>query len=139
MGTETSGQRSAAVKMITFPLPVELRDEKVARPFCQWCGAELSNRRRRYCDEDHEKLWVQNILLREAFWFQRKKALERDKYACRHCGVTAKKGLHVHHIVPRSQGGSNYVDNLMTLCKECHIEIHTEMRTKAQRKVSGRE
>ena len=53
----------------------------------------------------------------------------RDSNACRRCGVTekdAKKGgslLHVHHIVPRKRGGSNYPSNLISLCRECHLEV----------------
>jgi 5-methylcytosine-specific restriction endonuclease McrA len=109
---------------LTFPLPVEHRYHPDAAQRCKWCGTHLTDRRRRYCCKEHERAWVEQVLLREAWWYQRKQALKRDKYACRHCGLMAKKGLHVHHIVPRSQGGSNYVDNLLTLCKECHIEVH---------------
>ena len=37
---------------------------------------------------------------------------------CRCCG--GRSGLHVHHIVFRSQGGSDEPDNLILLCSECH-------------------
>jgi len=29
----------------------------------------------------------------------------------------------VHHIIPLSQGGTNDLDNLMSLCKSCHSSI----------------
>lgn len=33
----------------------------------------------------------------------------------------------VHHIKPLSQGGTNDVDNLMSLCTPCHSRITVEM------------
>ena len=32
--------------------------------------------------------------------------------------------LHVHHIVPRSRGGKDAPDNLVTLCQDCHEKVH---------------
>src|SRR5690606_4276977 len=32
--------------------------------------------------------------------------------------------LHVHHIVFRSNGGSNAPSNLITLCETCHNDLH---------------
>ena len=29
-----------------------------------------------------------------------------------------------HHIVPRTEGGSNTVDNIAGLCLECHEKVH---------------
>jgi len=42
----------------------------------------------------------------------------RDGYRCELCG--SQEDLHVHHIIPRSEGGDNSPDNLVTLCEECH-------------------
>lgn len=50
--------------------------------------------------------------------------LERDGFRCTKCGCT--DNLHVHHIVEKSKGGSNALDNLITLCKECHAEEHKD-------------
>ena len=38
------------------------------------------------------------------------------------CGDTPSYGdeLEVHHIILRSEGGSDHPLNLMTLCKRCH-------------------
>lgn len=41
--------------------------------------------------------------------------------------------LHVHHIVPLKDGGSNNSDNLTTLCKECHDAIHHNDKQASQR------
>lgn len=50
-------------------------------------------------------------------------ALRRDNYTCQHCGAT-RTSLHVHHIIPREQGGTDELDNLITLCARCHNKVH---------------
>ena len=52
----------------------------------------------------------------------RRQCFERDKYHCRHCNNT--NGLHPHHIVYRSAGGKDELDNLVTVCWICHRQIH---------------
>ena len=51
-------------------------------------------------------------------------AKARDGYKCQCCG---KKGcrLEVHHLLPRSRGGSNKLANLITLCSGCHHLAHS--------------
>jgi len=49
--------------------------------------------------------------------------LHRDGHQCQKC-KTKKGKLHVHHLVFRSQGGSDEPNNLLTLCVECHEELH---------------
>ena len=48
--------------------------------------------------------------------------LERDNYTCYRCEKCSKngRGLSAHHLVPRSQDGSNDMSNLITLCHSCH-------------------
>ena len=49
----------------------------------------------------------------------------RDGYKCQVCkGKTGDSVLHVHHIVFRSQGGTDNPNNLITLCETCHKGIH---------------
>lgn len=47
---------------------------------------------------------------------------KRDNHKCVICGCKDK--LEVHHVKPKSEGGSNNVFNLVTLCKRCHKIIH---------------
>lgn len=53
----------------------------------------------------------------------REHALFRDKYTCQCCGAKHIR-LEVHHIKYRSQGGTNDLYNLITLCESCHKKIH---------------
>ena len=52
----------------------------------------------------------------------REAVFTRDGYICQCCGKTVKDGviLHVHHIQYRSQGGTNRMGNLITVCEKCH-------------------
>ena len=52
----------------------------------------------------------------------RQKVLWRDKYTCQRC--KSKDQLRAHHIIFRSQGGTNRVSNGLTLCEECHAALH---------------
>lgn len=54
----------------------------------------------------------------------REKILARDNWACVKCG--SKEFLHIHHLIPRSKGGSDEPSNLVTLCEKCHSGIHIE-------------
>ena len=49
--------------------------------------------------------------------------LHRDGYKCNHCKKKNTK-LIVHHIIFRSRGGTDSPDNLITLCKNCHEDLH---------------
>lgn len=52
----------------------------------------------------------------------RQKVLWRDKYTCQKCG--SKDNLHAHHIRPKSKGGTDTVNNGISLCKDCHNALH---------------
>jgi 5-methylcytosine-specific restriction endonuclease McrA len=51
--------------------------------------------------------------------------LTRDGYICQQCkGKSKARRLEVHHIIFRSQHGSDEETNLITLCKTCHDALH---------------
>ena len=45
-------------------------------------------------------------------------------YRCARCQKYSKGDLHLHHIRPIGRGGSNYKENLIPLCSDCHYEVH---------------
>jgi len=62
----------------------------------------------------------------------RETALIRDDFTCRKCN--SEKNLEVHHLKPRvcyresevfTIDDSNYMNNLVTLCKNCHIDVES--------------
>ena len=52
----------------------------------------------------------------------------RDGYRCKECGASVEDGatLEIDHIVPVAKGGTNDIDNLQTLCKECNRAKYTD-------------
>ena len=60
----------------------------------------------------------------------RRKRLEIDDYTCQKCNKRTfeKYALNVHHIIPIEEfdnlDEANRLDNLQTLCYECHMEHH---------------
>ncbi len=60
------------------------------------------------------------------FWNVREYVLYRDNHTCQACnGKSKDKVLNVHHIIPRTAGGTNKPDNLITLCESCHKAYHS--------------
>ena len=47
--------------------------------------------------------------------------MERDGWRCLVPGCTSRRSLHVHHLVPRSEGGGDEESNLITLCAFHHL------------------
>ena len=52
----------------------------------------------------------------------RQRVLERDGWRCQNCG--SSENLHIHHLTKRSQLGDDALDNLITLCANCHHNHH---------------
>jgi 5-methylcytosine-specific restriction endonuclease McrA len=51
----------------------------------------------------------------------RQTVLARAGWRCQACGV--RRRLDVHHVVKRSQGGSDFdLDRLVALCRWCHSQ-----------------
>ena len=46
----------------------------------------------------------------------------RDGYTCQVCG--SKENAEGHHIIDHQFFGSSSVDNIVTLCHECHKDVH---------------
>ena len=60
----------------------------------------------------------------------------RDNYTCQYCKNKRKdSNLDVHHIIFRSNGGSDEPENLITLCRTCHKDLHN---SKIKLKVNGK-
>jgi 5-methylcytosine-specific restriction endonuclease McrA len=71
---------------------------------------------------------------REHWLVIRSQILLRDHFRCQECGYY--KHLEVHHIIPKSKGGTDDPSNLITLCTRCHEKKHgiTRKREAKRRK-----
>ena len=57
-----------------------------------------------------------------------------DWIACEHCGTTA---VDIHHLSGRGLGGSkkkDFIENLIALCRACHIKAETDKQFNNQLK-----
>jgi 5-methylcytosine-specific restriction endonuclease McrA len=52
----------------------------------------------------------------------RTEVLVRDGWRCQYCG--SSEHLEVHHLCSRSRLGHDVDENLITLCADCHSDIH---------------
>ncbi len=53
-----------------------------------------------------------------------KAVYDRDGGCCVRCKRWIEPGSIPHHIIRKSQGGEDTMDNLETLCMECHYKEH---------------
>lgn len=124
---------------------------KYPNNFCRWCGAHYKPNGKEFCKPACGQAFAQqktatgnlseisersagvrhkfgnkliNTWLTGGFNQGIKNAiLERDSYCCFICGKTTR--LHVHHIIPRIEGGANAPENLVTLCAGCHRSVES--------------
>jgi 5-methylcytosine-specific restriction endonuclease McrA len=61
----------------------------------------------------------------------RLQVLERDSWCCQNCG--SRQQLQIHHQELRSHSGSDVHENLITLCAECHANLHVRKVISATR------
>lgn len=61
----------------------------------------------------------------------------RDRYVAEHpmCEECFRKGIYkptqeVHHKLPLADGGTHEKNNLISLCRVCHIEAHEKIGTR---------
>lgn len=106
----------------------------VANGICNSCyQADYRSRHRvKIAEQKHDWYLLQvnflkRKLAREARYFagKREAILERDGRKCTQCGATTK--LIVHHKDGNGRGSdspNNDDENLTTLCRACHLEVH---------------
>lgn len=96
--------------------------------YCIWCGTDLKDRRRKYCNDTCRMDFFAEYEIRFVWKEIRKRIFTRDNFTCQDCNTKFKKWwkyLECHHIIPRTEGGKHMDDNLITLCIKCH-KIHTK-------------
>lgn len=73
-----------------------------------------------YHERTFEKLDISGVAWKEI----RRWIIKRDR-RCYRCETRQQRNLTVHHIIPRSEGGEENAENLVTLCIDCHniVEI----------------
>ena len=86
------------------------------RGLCRFCGLETRWPRRTFCSDECVEAWK---LRSGDSAYLRRLVFRRDLARCQLCGAEGGM-LEVDHIVPISEGGTNDLTNLRTLCRGCH-------------------
>lgn len=47
---------------------------------------------------------------------------------CQLCSYAIPETLNIHHIIEKKNGGTDYKENLLLICPNCHAEIHKGLR-----------
>lgn len=103
-------------------------ESRAIKGHCIVCGTKLPKYKRKYCSDS-----CKNVLLAElkSWPITRNEALKRDDFTCQDCGYHSPDGdgLEVHHIIPIYKGGDEFdMNNLITVCHECHVKRHRRIR-----------
>ncbi|MFX1534419.1 MAG: HNH endonuclease, partial [Promethearchaeota archaeon] len=62
----------------------------------------------------------------------------RDNYSCQLCqGKSQEARLECHHLVPRTEGGTDIPANLITLCQDCHRQVHQGLKQLSPRTIKA--
>lgn len=98
---------------------------------CLKCGTLIPSGS--YCPRHKPRRYRPPGALSERMWRKlREEVLARDGYACTSCGTA--EDLEAHHIVPRSEGGPDVIENLTTLCGDCHRGLHRTEKPRVRKR-----
>ena len=101
-----------------------MSDRPIRRYWVNWKRPTYMDSGIRTSIEDHAESMVEPVSYPAKESDQIRVIIQRrDNYMCQRCGATGAP-LYVHHIVPRRRGGTNDLDNIVTLCHPCHCEAH---------------
>lgn len=113
---ETKAKISAAKKGKEYPALRGENNGMFGKRSPNWKGGVTPERQRLYSSGD----WKDIV----------KSVFERDGYICQRCGKKSGN-LHTHHIKSWAEcvEGRTDLDNLITVCKRCHLWIHSKKNT----------
>ena len=98
---------------------------KLSKRQCKRCGKTFQPKFKRhvFCSLECRKRIRNNFNKYDLREF----ILERDNFTCQKCKrrFHLSSELHAHHIIPLHKGGKDILQNITTLCKQCHQEIHS--------------
>ena len=84
-------------------------------------------------DNETKEYWQKRVYtnaLNQVYSIKVEKLIKTQKGICPSCGnpITgediAEKKVHAHHMLPRSKGGSEKLNNLRLLHQNCHVLVH---------------
>ena len=106
--------------------------------YAEHAGEKLAYQRK-YYETNRAQCLLQLRLAREEKYFggNRDTVLARDGHRCQHGGCGSTEDLVVHHKdgSGRDAEPNNDSANLTTVCRACHVRIHTPRKGTGQKKI----
>lgn len=93
--------------------------------YCKWQSKNLNGKDSYHWKGGDEEYVNKRAEAPGSWQMNRRQALKRDKNSCEFCG--SNENVDVHHILPVRNGGSNYVGNLISICRSCHSKLENEI------------
>ena len=97
---------------------------------CEICSSKYQpkNHRQRFCKPEC------SLIYQRAIYFNNKDSnrweiFNRDNFTCQYCGrnpTENKVKLHLDHIKPKIDGGTDDLENLVTACTQCNLGKSTK-------------
>jgi hypothetical protein len=110
-------------------LSIRDKSDKVAAEFRAACFEYCQSLKpiiHRYTSEGRQAKTFYNEYIKSPAWAaKRRQVLIRDNYRCFDCGTSTR--LQVHHITYKHLGNEP-LEDLITLCTDCHTQRHDESR-----------
>ena len=111
------------------------RKRLIEQSKCKVCGVLLEphERKKRMCDscvrrsngETHQLPLHLSLAV-----------LNRDEWTCYYCGKNVKEVAqgerHIDHFIPKSKGGEDLGDNLVTSCQSCNLSKHDRLPSQVE-------
>lgn len=109
---------------------IKAKAETRKRARCEICGEEVSEAML----EDGKCLDCQRSLEGKSHALPLELSLEvldRDEWMCYYCGENLREvpagERHIDHFIPKSKGGTNSIENLVTSCSHCNLSKNDRM------------
>lgn len=101
-------------------------------------GGDTASSRRAVVNQEHTMTTESDPQQTERDGEYRAVALDEHGMECMECGwrprtPVEQSKLHVHHITPVAEGGLGVIENLEVLCRDCHLQRHSESRFSHER------
>ena len=88
-------------------------------------------------NEAFNRHWGYQKGLNYGFKNAQEATFNRDNYTCQHCKKRVGT-FNAHHIIYRANGGADTLDNLITLCKKCHKDLHDGLLSEFEAALVGK-
>lgn len=118
-----------AVSLLYQEVAEAIDDTLVAYPFSNWVEKPVDEQKYNALRSPSVTVMIPHVIRLTGYdklpardvMFNRKNIYARDKNRCQYCGKYFKgEDLTFDHVVPRSKGGDNSFENVVTCCVECN-------------------